>query len=353
MKEKVAIAVSGGVDSSVAALLLKEQGHEVAGITMSVGAGEGREDAKSSCLRDVADARRVCRILGIPHHVADVSREMEELIVQPFMAEYQRGRTPNPCVACNRLIKFGLLLDRAASLGIDVLATGHYARIERRQGVACLMRSRETRKDQTYFLHAVRRQTLDRVRFPLAALMKEEVKQIARKHGLPVSDKPESQDICFIPGEGYGAFLRARSIPVSPGEFVDGSGQVLGRHRGVALYTIGQRARLGGLAGAPLYVHAVDAEKNRVILGEKADLLAPGLIANRVNLLVDELPERAIAKIRYAHRGVPCRVSLEGDSLRVIFDEPQEAVTPGQSVVLYDRDMVLGGGVIEEGVRTL
>lgn len=352
MKDKVAIAVSGGVDSSVAALLLKEQGHEVAGITMCVGAGDGTKDARPSCGRDVEDARRVCRILGIPHHVADFSRELEELIVRPFMTEYQRGRTPNPCVACNRLIKFGLLLDRAASLGFDFLATGHYARIERRQGVAFLMRSRESRKDQTYFLHAVRRQTLDRIRFPLADLMKGEVRQIARKHGLPVSDKPESQDICFIPREGYGAFLRSRSIPVTAGEFVDRRGNVLGRHHGFALYTVGQRARLGGLAGAPLYVQALDAEKNRVILGEKADLLAPGLIADRVNLLVDELPERAVAKIRYAHRGVPCRVALDGDSLRVLFDEPQEAVTPGQSVVLYDEDIVLGGAVIRERLHT-
>jgi tRNA-specific 2-thiouridylase len=178
--------------------------------------------------------------------------------------------------------------------------------------------------------------------------MKGEVREIARKKGLPVSDKQESQDICFIPGEGYGAFLRARSIRVNPGEFVDRQGNVLGEHRGFALYTKGQRARLGGLTGEPRYVLAIDAENNRVVIGGKVDLMAPGLVADRVNLLVDNLPVRAIAKIRYAHRGSACTVSLDGDLLRVAFDQPQEAITPGQYVVLYEDGIVLGGGIIRE-----
>ena len=212
------------------------------------------------------------------------------------------------------------------------------------------MRSVEARKDQTYFLHAIRRETLERIRFPLAALTKEQVRQLAREKGLPVSDKQESQDVCFIPKEGYGVFLHARGIEMKPGEFVDRKGNLVGGHPGFARYTLGQRARLGGRAGDPLYVLAIDVKKNRVIVGDKADLLARGLIADRVNLLVDELPARAVAKIRYAHRGVPSSAALDGDRLRVVFDEPQEAITPGQSVVLYDGDVVLGGGIIREAL---
>ena len=349
MKDKVAIAISGGVDSSVAALLLKKQGHDVAGITIRLGAVNRESDEAKACgQRDIEDAKRVCRMLDIPHHVVDLSLELEDRVVKPFIEEYVKGRTPNPCVACNRHIKFGMLLDRVTELGFDFIATGHYAKIERIDGKSILRRSRETRKDQTYFLHAIRRETLDRIRFPLADLMKGEVREIARKKGLPVSDKQESQDICFIPEEGYGAFLRARSIKVNPGEFVDRQGNVLGEHRGFALYTKGQRARLGGLTGEPRYVMAIDARNNRVVIGGKADLMAPGLVADRVNLLVDNLPARAIAKIRYAHRGSACTVSLDGDLLRVVFDQPQEAITPGQYVVLYDDGIVLGGGVIRE-----
>jgi len=349
MKENVVIAISGGVDSSVAALLLREQGHEVTGITMSLDAAAERGGTAKACgLREIEDAGRVCRMLDIPHRVVDYSRELEDRIVRPFIEEYVRGRTPNPCVVCNRHIKFGMLLDRAKALGFDALATGHYAKIGQMEGKTILRRSREERKDQTYFLHAIRREALERIRFPLADLTKEEVRRIARENGLPVSDKQESQDICFIPEGGYGAFLRARSIDVDPGEFVDREGNVLGRHRGFALYTKGQRARLGGWSGDPLYVLAIDAGNNRVVIGGKADLMAAGLVADRLNLLVDRLPERCVAKIRYAHKGAPCRVVLEGERLRVIFDEPQEAVTPGQYVVLYEEGIVLGGGVIGE-----
>jgi len=333
----------------VAALLLREQGHEVTGITMSLDAAAERGGTAKACgLREIEDAGRVCRMLDIPHRVVDYSRELEDRIVRPFIEEYVRGRTPNPCVVCNRHIKFGMLLDRAKALGFDALATGHYAKIGQMEGKTILRRSREERKDQTYFLHAIRREALERIRFPLADLTKEEVRRIARENGLPVSDKQESQDICFIPEGGYGAFLRARSIDVDPGEFVDREGNVLGRHRGFALYTKGQRARLGGWSGDPLYVLAIDAGNNRVVIGGKADLMAAGLVADRLNLLVDRLPERCVAKIRYAHKGAPCRVVLEGERLRVIFDEPQEAVTPGQYVVLYEEGIVLGGGVIGE-----
>ncbi|MGE5799179.1 MAG: tRNA 2-thiouridine(34) synthase MnmA [Syntrophaceae bacterium] len=351
MKDKVVIAISGGVDSSVAALLLKEQGHEVVGITMCLGVAAG-EGGHTKCCgpREIEDARRVCQMLEIPHYVMDFSGDLEEHIVRTFIEEYARGRTPNPCVACNRHIKFGTLLDKVTAMGFDFIATGHYARMERKEGRPALARSREARKDQTYFLHAIKREALDRIRFPLADLTKEEVRRIARASRLPVSDKQESQDICFIPEEGYGAFLRSRSIDVKPGQFVDREGNVLGIHRGYALYTTGQRARLGGWSGEPLYVLAIDAKKNRVVVGGKADLLAPGLVAERVNLLADDLPARCVAKIRYAHRGAACRVDFDGNLLRVVFDEPQDAITPGQYVVLYDDGFVLGGGVIREAL---
>ena len=226
MKDKVVIAISGGVDSSVAALLLKEQGHEVVGITMCLGVA-AEEGGRTKCCgpREIEDARRVCQMLEIPHYIMDFSGDLEEHIVKPFIEEYARGRTPNPCVACNRHIKFGTLLDKVTAMGFDFIATGHYARVEEKGGRSILSLSKETRKDQTYFLHAIKRETLDRIRFPLADLTKEEVRQIARKHRLPVSDKQESQDICFIPEEGYGAFLRTRSIDVKPGEFVDSEGE--------------------------------------------------------------------------------------------------------------------------------
>lgn len=344
--------MSGGVDSSVAAFLLKEQGYEVSGVTMCLGVA-AEESGKTKCCgpREIEDARRVCRMLDINHYVMDFSRDLEEQVVAPFIEEYSRGRTPNPCVECNRHIKFGTLLDKASALGFDFIATGHYAGIERKGGKSFLKRPRDRKKDQTYFLYAVKREALDRFVFPLAGLTKDAVREIARKKILPVSDKPESQDICFIPEEGYGAFFRARSIGVKPGEIVDKRGNVLGKHEGIAFYTIGQRARLGGRPGEPLFVLSLDPGKDLVIVGEKKNLQAAGLIADRINLLVDDLPPKAVAKIRYAHSGASCRTFLENGRLRILFDEPQEAVTPGQSVVLYAGEIVLGGGIISEAIH--
>jgi tRNA-specific 2-thiouridylase len=280
--------------------------------------------------------------------VVDFADDLEEKVIRPFVREYCRGRTPNPCVACNRFIKFDSLLAKALAWGFDGIATGHYAGIEAQNGEPRLMRPKDLRKDQTYFLHAMPREALTRVLFPLAAHTKDEVRGIAQRAGLPVHDKPESQDICFIPAEGREAFLRGRTDRIEPGEIVDRAGKVLGRHRGIACYTIGQRGGLGISSPAPLYVLAIDAPQNRLVVGGKGDLKSEGLEADQLNWLVDAVPEEVWAKIRYAHRAARCRISCDGDRLTVRFTEPQEAVAPGQSVVLYDQATVLGGGIITE-----
>lgn len=348
--KKVAVAMSGGVDSAVAALLLKESGYETIGVTMCLGvtpAAGGR--AKCCGAREIEDAASVCRALGIRHYVVDFATDLEEKVIAPFVAEYLRGRTPNPCVQCNRWLKFGSLLGKAQAWGFDGLATGHYAAIVAGDGGYFLKTPKDRRKDQTYFLHAIPREMLAKVLFPLAGYTKDEVRGIARRAGLPVFDKQESQDICFMPAEGHGAFLRSRGAGIEPGEIVNLEGQPLGRHGGIACYTIGQRGGLRLSSPEPLYVVAIDAPRNRLVVGRKTDLRAEGLVAAGVNRLVDALPAEAMAKIRYAHRAARCRISEEGDGrVTLRFAEPQEAIAPGQSVVLYDKETVLGGGTIEE-----
>jgi tRNA-specific 2-thiouridylase len=349
MLKRVAVALSGGVDSAVAALLLRDEGLEVVGVTMCLGVVPP-EGGRAKCCgpREVEDARQVCEALGIRHCVVDFAPALEEKVIGPFVAEYGRGRTPNPCVTCNREIKFGSFLEKMQAWGFDGIATGHYAAVITEDGRHRLTRPKDLRKDQTYFLHAIPREALSKVLFPLAGLTKDEVRAIAQKAGLPVSGKPESQDICFIPAEGHEAFLRSRGVRIAPGEIVDREGRVLGRHRGIACYTIGQRGGLGISAPRPLYVLAIDAVRNRLVVGEKGELRSTGLSADQVGCLVDAFPGEAWAKIRYAHRAARCKVSQEGGRLAVRFFEPQEAVAPGQSVVLYDGQTVLGGGIIQE-----
>ncbi len=347
--KKVAVAMSGGVDSAVAALLLRHQGYDTVGVTMCLGVvpAEG-ERAKCCGLREVEDARHICEALGIRHLVIDFAADLEEKVIRPFVAEYSRGRTPNPCVACNRLIKFGALMEKMLAWGFDGLATGHYAAIEVENGVCRLKIPKDRRKDQTYFIHAIPREALERILFPLAGYTKDEVRAIAQKAALPVFDKAESQDICFIQADGHGAFLQGRGVAIEPGEIVDRQGRPVGRHRGIACYTIGQRGGLGISSPEPLYVLSIDAAQNRLVVGPKSDLKSEGLIAGNVNCLVDAFPEEAWAKIRYAHRAARCRVVYQGGRLAVRFAEPQEAIAPGQSVVLYEGPTVLGGGIIEE-----
>ncbi len=339
--------MSGGVDSSVAALLLVEQGFDVVGVTMCLGVE--REGRSSCCGKEaIEDAAQVARTLDIPHYVLDFSRELEELVIADFVEQYRRGRTPNPCVVCNRSLKFGKLLDYALASGFDCLATGHYACLVEEGGRFLLRRPRDRRKDQTYFLYAIPSDRFSSLLFPLAHLTKDEVRSLALRAGLHVAEKAQSQDICFLPWGDYRSFLSKR-LSSSSGPIVDVTGRVLGKHRGYFRYTIGQRKGLGLASPHPLYVLAIRPERNEIVVGERASLRVRGLLASSCNWLVEELPESIFAQVRYLQRKRPCEVERdETGKMKVIFHEPVEMVAPGQSVVLYSDDTVLGGGVIEE-----
>jgi tRNA-specific 2-thiouridylase len=348
MRLKVLVAMSGGVDSSVAALLLKNEGHDVAGVTMCLGVRGGEDRVQCCGSTAVDDAKRVCDCLKIPHYVFDYANELEEKVIARFVSEYEKGRTPNPCVDCNRHLKFGSLLDKAKIMGFDFLATGHYAAVEQSNAVFSLKRPRDRRKDQTYFLYPVPYEGLKSILFPLASLTKEEVRAVAAKTSLPVAGKKESQDICFVTQKNCRDFLAERVQEVKPGTIVDTRGNILGTHRGIIFYTIGQRGGLGISHRTPLYVVSIDAAGNRIIVGEKKDLGAGGLIARNVNILSKSWPREVYGKIRYRKKESLCEVAFENDRIKVTFAEKQEAITPGQSVVFYADDCVLGGGEIED-----
>lgn len=349
MKKKVLAAMSGGVDSSVAAFLLKDGGYDVTGVTMCLGSG-GAGEARCCGPDAVADARRVCEKLGLSHYVLDFSKELEEKVIGKFIAEYSRGRTPNPCVDCNRYLKFGSLLDKAFALGFDYVATGHYAKIEQEDGAFYLKRPRDKVKDQTYFLYAAPRGALGRILFPLASLKKEDVRDIAKKAGLPVADKRESQDLCFADKGNFPAFVARCGKGFTPGPILDRKGNRLGTHRGIVFYTVGQRSGLGIAHKTPLYVLSIDAAANSVVVGDKAALKGKGLVAGDLNILMEDWPEEVSAKIRYRRNAAGCRVAFEDDKITALFDKDEEAITPGQAVVFYHRDYVLGGGAIEEAI---
>jgi tRNA-uridine 2-sulfurtransferase len=358
MAERIVVGMSGGVDSSVAAALLVEQGFDVIGITLRVWPWREPEDAArkfGSCCspESVGDARAVARRLGIPYYLLNSEREFERAVIEPFARAYAAGRTPVPCVACNREVKFGSLLQRARAWDAGAVATGHYARITRDDDSQrfLLWRGRDARKDQSDFLWPLTQPQLEAARFPVGHLTKAAVRDRARALGLVTADKPESQEICFIPDDDYRGFLRRRMPDAfGPGPIVDGKGTVLGRHAGLVNYTVGQRRGLGLTAGRPLYVTALDPSRNAVVVGEEVEVEVDVILAEQANFIsIPALQGRLAveAKIRHTHEPAAATIEPTEDGLvRVRFERAQRAPAPGQSVVFYRGDLVVGGGVI-------
>jgi tRNA-specific 2-thiouridylase len=356
---RAVVAMSGGVDSSVAAWLLKDRGYDVSGITMNLFSLPKEmcrsEDLRSCCGRKaIEDAHRVAVHLGIPHFVADFRKEFEAAVIADFAREYGRGRTPNPCIRCNERIKFGLFLQRAKRLGADFVATGHHARVSRdsADGRFLIKKGRDRAKDQSYFLYRLNQVQLSRVLMPVGDFTKTEVREMARSRGLPVAQKKESQETCFAPLGDYPEFLDWRAPwAFLPGPIKDLAGRVLGEHKGIGNYTVGQRRGLGISAPRPFYVVAIDAPRNAIIIGKEKDLYRKKLLASNIRLISGErleVPVIVRAKIRYRHREAKALViPVSPRRARVEFERPQRAITPGQSVVFYRRDVVIGGGIID------
>lgn len=353
-KEKIVVGLSGGVDSSVAAYLLKKEGYEVIGVTMvNFRGSDSAEDGD----KIAGDAAKVAEFLGIEHHVVDFCAEFKENVIDYFIKEYLSGRTPNPCVVCNRSIKWKAIMERGEKLGAKLLATGHYAQTELlpngRYAVKCSVTSA---KDQTYALYGLSQEQLARTRMPLGAYTKDEIRAIASQIGLPVADKPDSMEICFIPDKDYAKFIEEHTDVVIPkGNYVNASGEILGRHEGIIHYTIGQRKGLNLAMGHPVFVTEIRPKTNEVVIGENEDILIPALKCSKLNAM--SVPEfttgmEVTAKIRYNHKGAPAVLEKTGeDELLVRFRDPQRAITPGQAVVFYQNGYVAGGGLIDKAVK--
>jgi tRNA-specific 2-thiouridylase len=352
----VVVAMSGGVDSSVAAALLVEQGHDVIGISLRLAPDDPANTSGCCGVRDFADAARVAELLGIPHYTMDMRSQFREKVMMPFAAEYLAGRTPSPCVLCNREIKFSLLFDRARALGATRVATGHYARTHNSGNTVRLLKGLDDNKDQSYFLFEMGQEQLAHTLFPVGDLSKAEVREHAQRLGLQVADKPDSHDICFVPPGGYAAVVeRLKGLASStPGKLVSGQGQTLGEHDGVHHFTVGQRRGLGISADQPLYVTGINADTGEVRVGGREQLACSGLLAERPCWVSGDTPREGSpveARIRYRHAAVPATVNQTGGKLTVIFDAPEEAVAPGQAVVFYDGDEVLGGAWIQQALH--
>lgn len=355
MKEKVVIGMSGGVDSSVAAYLLKEQGYDVIGVTMQIWQDEdtGAISENSGCcgLSAVDDARRVANHLDIPYYVMNFKNEFKRYVMDDFALEYYKGRTPNPCIRCNRYVKWESLLKRSLDIGADYIATGHYANIVQLNNGRHTLKKASSPKDQTYALYNLTQEQLSRTLMPVGAYSKEEIRKIAESIGLPIAHKPDSQDICFVPDGNYKDFLESYTgtrLPV--GNFIDTEGNIIGIHTGIANYTIGQRKGLNLSMGYPVYVVEIRPGTNEIVIGTNEDIFSRKLNADQVSFmsihgLDNEL--RVNAKIRYNHQGAPCTIRMtEENRAECVFEQPQRAITPGQAIVFYDGDYVVGGGLI-------
>jgi tRNA-specific 2-thiouridylase len=360
-KGSVMLGMSGGVDSSAAAAVLLEKGYDVVGVTLQIwpDQAEERQKVEGGCcsLSAVDDARRVADKLGIPYYVLNFKDIFQQKVIDYFNHEYLEGRTPNPCIACNRFVKFEAMLQKAISMGLDYVATGHYARVsfDEATGRYLLKKSATAAKDQTYALYTMTQEQLSRTLFPIGDYTKDRVRELAREIGLSVASKPDSQEICFVEDNDYGRYISENTdADIKPGFFVDRDGKKLGMHKGIIHYTVGQRKGLGISFGKPMFVVAVRPEDNTVVLGDETEVFSKGLTASDVNFIsINELKEdlRVKAKIRYSAKEAEAVIRPLGNGrIEVLFDEPQRAVTPGQSVVFYDGDVVVGGGVIDSPV---
>jgi len=341
-RRRVAVAMSGGVDSSLAAAILKKASYEVSGVYMNL-------SSATDSARDTSDLEQVCRILNIPFYQLNFEKEFKDLVIDYFCQEYSQGRTPNPCTACNQHIKFGLLLDKVREMGADYLATGHYARIEHLPTGYRLLKALDTNKDQSYFLYTLGQKELQHLLMPLGLLNKTEVREIAAELGLPTSSRSDSQDVCFVPGNDYRSFI-ARHITLQPGDIVDTEEKKLGKHKGLARYTVGQKQGLGLNSNERRYVLKLDYQNNRLVVGSEEQLYHNVLTAGKLSWVSGQAPRKPInitAKVRYRSPEADARLNIKGEITGVQFAQPQRAIAPGQAIVFYYGDEVLGGGIIE------
>ena len=347
--KRVVVAMSGGVDSSVAAAVLKERGYQVIGVTMQIWPQDKQGFGGCCGLGAVEDAKSVAYKLGIPHYVMNFRDIFAQTVIADFFKEYSRGRTPNPCIRCNQYIKFDALLSRVRELDADFIATGHYGRVEHSADGYRLLKGVDPTKDQSYFLHTLGQKELRHLLLPIGDFHKTEVRRLAAELGLPTATSRDSQDICFIPGNDYRAFIAER-VPSPPGDIVDTDGNILGRHNGLARYTVGQRQGLGLASDRRLYVLRIDASSNRLIAGTEEQLLCAQLVASQLNWVSGKAPgelSNITAKVRYSSPEVAVKLSLSDGAAEVYFLKPQRAIAPGQAVVFYQGEAVLGGGIIE------